>query len=73
MGVYLYNFSQPNHNQLSIVNEISRDNRLTDAIDKINHRYGTATIHSAHSTAGAAKIKQKVPFGSTNYLELLID
>lgn len=73
MGVYLYNFSQPNHNQLSIVSEISRDNRLTDAIDKINHRYGTATIHSAHSTAGAAKIKQKVPFGSTNYLELLID
>ena len=73
MGVYLYNFSQPNHNQLSIVGEISRDNRLTDAIDKINHRYGTATIHSAHSTAGAARIKQKVPFGSTNYLELLID
>ena len=73
MGVYLYNFSQPNHNQLSIVSEISRDNRLTDAIDKINHRYGTATIHSAHSTAGVAKIKQKVPFGSTNYLELLID
>ena len=73
MGVYLYNFSQPNHNQLSIVSEISRNNRLTDAIDKINHRYGTATIHSAHSTAGAAKIKQKVPFGSTNYLELLID
>lgn len=73
MGVYLYNFSQPNHNQLSIVSEISRDNRLTDAIDKINHRYGTATIHSAHSTAGAARIKQKVPFGSTNYLELLID
>ena len=73
MGVYLYNFSQPNHNQLSIVSEISRDNRLTDAIDKINHRYGTATIHSAHSTAGATKIKQKVPFGSTNYLELLID
>lgn len=73
IGVYLYNFSQPNHNQLSIVSEISRDNRLTDAIDKINHRYGTATIHSAHSTAGAAKIKQKVPFGSTNYLELLID
>lgn len=73
IGVYLYNFSQPNHNQLSIVSEISRDNRLTDAIDKINHRYGTATIHSAHSTAGVAKIKQKVPFGSTNYLELLID
>lgn len=73
MGVYLYNFSQPNHNQLSIVSEISRDNRLTDAIDKINHRYGTATIHSAHSTIGADRIKQKVPFGSTNYLELLID
>lgn len=73
MGIYLYNFTDINNGQLPLVNEISRDHRLTQALDKINHTYGTATIHSAHSTTGAQRIKQKVPFGSTNYLDLLID
>lgn len=73
MGIYLYNFTDINDSQLPLVNEISRDHRLTQALDKINHTYGTATIHSAHSTTGAQRIKQKVPFGSTNYLDLLID
>ena len=73
MGVYLYNFTKPNPDQLSLVTDIGRDYRLTKAIDSINAAYGTATIHSAHSTIGANRIKQKVPFGSTNYLDLLID
>ena len=73
LGAYLYNFTEPNDQQLSLVNDVGRSRRLTEAIDKINHTYGTATIHSAHSTAGANHIKQKVPFGSTDYLGLLID
>ena len=73
MGVYLYNFTHSNDQQLSLVQEVSHDRRLTQALDEINHRYGTSAIHSAHSSAGAARIRQKVPFGSTNYLDLLID
>lgn len=73
MGVYVYNFSQPNQQQIPLVNDIGRARRLTEAIDQINHTYGTAAIHSAHSSPGANHIRQKVPFGSTNYLDLLID
>lgn len=73
LGVYLYNFTKPNKQQLSLVGGVARSKRLTQAIDKINHTYGTATIHSAHSTAGSQSIKQKIPFGSTDYLSLLID
>ena len=73
MGIYLYNFADSNDKQLSLVKDIGRRHGLTRAIDEINHTYGTATIHSAHSTIGANRIRQKVPFGSTNYLDLLID
>ena len=73
MGIYLYNFTDNNDKQLSLVKDIGRRHNLTRAIDEINHTYGTATIHSAHSTIGANRIRQKVPFGSTNYLDLLID
>lgn len=73
LGIYVYNFVSPNNDQLALVNTLSRDNQLTHAIDKINSTYGATTIHSAHSTDGANRIKQKVPFGSTSYLGLLID
>lgn len=73
MGIYLYNFTQPNHNQLTFLDDVNKTASLTKAIDLINYRYGNSTIHSAHSSAGLAKIKQKVPFGGTDYLDLLID
>lgn len=73
MGLYLYNFDQPDQNQLPLVNELNRATSLTKAIDQINRRYGTGTIHSAHSSPGLNHVKQKVPFGSTSYLSLLID
>lgn len=73
MGIYVYNFEQPNSNQLSLVDSLNRSANLIEAVDKINHAYGTATIHSAHSTAGANKINQKIPFGSTDYLSLMMN
>lgn len=73
IGLYLYNFNEVNSQQLSLLDHIDRQARLTTAIDQINQRYGTATIHSAHSSIGVQHIRQKVPFGSTNYLDLLID
>lgn len=71
LGVYVYNFSQPNRRQLALFDSFNRRASLTDAIDQINRRYGNYTLHSAHAHAGAGHIKQKVPFGSTDYLDLL--
>lgn len=72
LSVYVYNFSRPNDDQLSFVNEISRSRSLTNAIDKINMRFGSHAVHSAHSAAGTEHIKQKVPFGSVDYLDILL-
>lgn len=73
MGIYLYNFTQPNPNQISLLADINKSANLTQAIDKINRTYGTSTIHSANSSVGVATIRQKVPFGNTDYFSLLID
>lgn len=73
MGIYLYKFIKPNTEQISLLTDIDKSANLTKAIDKINRLYGTSTIHSADSNAGVAAIKQKVPFGNTDYFSLLID
>lgn len=49
----------------------SRDTDMTEMIDSINQRYGNHAIQIA-DTLGLEKImKQKIPFGSTQYFELL--
>lgn len=73
LGLYVYNFSQPNQRQTSLLDEVNRATKLTEAVDTINRRYGTAAIHSARASVGAERIKQKVPFGSTAYFDLLLD
>lgn len=73
MGIYLYKFGQPNPGQISLLPDINKSDSLTKAIDQINQTYGTATIHAASSSTGVNTIRQKVPFGSTDYFSLLID
>lgn len=71
LGLYVYHLSRPNENQLSLLTDINRAHGLTRATDSINRRYGTAAIHSARATVGVQRIKQKIPFGSTAYFDLL--
>lgn len=71
IGIYLYKFQDDSMSQLSLVDDKQRLNQLSRAIDNINGTYGQATIHSAHSHIGHNKIKQKIPFGSVDYFDLL--
>lgn len=71
LNVYLYNIIPTEQEQLILADQPLRPHQLTRTIDHINARYGTKTIHSAESTVGAARIQQKVPFGSTRYFDLL--
>lgn len=71
IGVYLYKFNDATINQLSLINDNQKLTQLTHAIDNINSTYGHATIHSAHSHVGHGRIKQKIPFGSVDYFNLL--
>ena len=73
LGIYVYHFQSTNQDQLSLLSQTTRSTSLVKAIDQINQTYGLATIHSAHSSLGIKHVRQKVPFGSTKYFDLLID
>jgi DNA polymerase-4 len=49
--------------------ELARERAITSAIDEINSRYGSRVIHSADTIGTDRYLKQKIPFGSTRYMD----
>lgn len=71
IGVSCYMLSPSSRSQLSLLEEINCETWLTEAVDRINEQFGEFTITYASSAASKAIIKQKIPFGTTRYFELL--
>ncbi len=72
MGVTCYQLSASRKSQLSLFDEVNQAEWLTHAVDEINERYGMFTIASAQALFGRDKVKQKIPFGGTEYFRLLL-
>ncbi len=72
IGIYLYELTPSTRSQLSMFDDVAKNEWLTKAVDEINDFYGTFTVYSADSLAGKKLIKQKIPFGGTEYFELLL-
>lgn len=69
ISVTCYHLSDGLGDQLSLFgDELAREQRVTWAIDEINARWGSHTIHSADTTSTNRFMQQKIPFGSTRYL-----
>ena len=71
IGVSCYGLEPSNSNQVSLLDEINREVWLTEAVDTINAQFGEFTITFAVSVGAKTTVKQKIPFGSTRYFELL--
>lgn len=71
MGITCYNLVPTSRSQASLLDEINREERLARAVDEVNERYGNFVIHSLNTLKGKSIVKQKIPFTSTKYLELL--
>jgi DNA polymerase-4 len=71
IGVSCYGLESSNKDQISLLEEINKEVWLTEAVDKINSEFGEFTITMASSLEGKGVVKQKIPFGSTRYFELL--
>jgi DNA polymerase-4 len=71
MAVSCYKLEPANTNQVSLLEEINKEVWLTEAMDTINHQYGEFTITYASTLDAKGLVKQKIPFGSTRYFELL--
>ncbi len=72
IGITCYLLSTTTRTQTDIFDPQNRKNQLTTAIDQINKDFGLFKIHSASSLEGVRHVKQKIPFGSTEYFDLLL-
>lgn len=72
MGLYLYKFAPSQRSQLSMLDDVTKADYLTTAVDEINDFYGPFTVFPADVTIGKKTVKQKIPFGGTEYFDLLL-
>jgi DNA polymerase-4 len=72
IGMTCYGLVPSSRNQTSFDPTNLLDENLTAAVDAVNNRYGNFVITYADALDGKKVIKQKIPFGSTRYFELLI-
>ncbi|MDR3125912.1 MAG: hypothetical protein LBU20_02475 [Candidatus Nomurabacteria bacterium] len=72
IGLNCYGLEKSQSHQLTFDNQKINDRRLSAAIDNVNSRYGNFALTYAAALSGKKVIKQKIPFGSTKYLDLLI-
>lgn len=72
MGLYLYELTPSTRSQLSMFDDVVKASYLSQAIDEINDFYGSFTVFPADTLTGTKTVKQKIPFGGTEYFELLL-
>lgn len=72
MGITCYQLTPSSRSQLSLMEQVNKEDWLTTAVDEINERYGTFKIYHANALMGTKLVKQKIPFGGTKYFELLL-
>jgi nucleotidyltransferase/DNA polymerase involved in DNA repair len=72
IGVYLYKLTPSTRAQTSLFEDAVRADDLTRTLDDINDFYGSFTIHAADTLTGTRNVKQKIPFGGTEYFDLLL-
>ena len=71
LGISCYGLEPSFINQVSLLDEVNRETWLTEAVDTINGQFGEFTITFATSLPAKGTVKQKIPFGTTRYFELL--
>lgn len=72
MGMYLYELTSSSKSQMNMFDDIAKAGDLSVAVDEINDFYGNFTIFTADTLTGTRSVKQKIPFGGTEYFELLL-
>lgn len=72
MGIYLYQIEPSTSSQMNMFEDVAKADFITQAIDEINDMYGSFTVFMADTLPGTKTVKQKIPFGGTEYFDLLL-
>lgn len=73
IAVSCYALEPSKTNQVSLLDEVNKEVWLTQAVDEINNQFGEFTVTFASSLDAKRIVKQKIPFGSTRYFDLLLN
>lgn len=73
IAISCYGVEPSNKSQLSLLEEVNKETWLTEAMDEINNQFGEFTVTYASSLDAKEVVRQKIPFGSTRYFELLLN
>ena len=71
IGISCYLLDDSARAQVSLLEDVQKQDWLTETVDDINYRWGEYTVLAADSLPSKGLIRQKVPFGSTRYFEML--
>ena len=72
MGLYVYGIEPSSRSQLGLFEDVEKQDHVTKAVDEINDFYGSFTVYAADTLEGKKHVKQKIPFGGTEYFDLLL-
>lgn len=72
MGLYLYQLEPSKSSQMNMFEDVAKADFVSQAIDEINDMYGSFTVFMADTLPGTKTVKQKIPFGGTEYFDLLL-
>lgn len=72
IGVYLYQLTPSTRSQMSMFEDVQKADYLQQAMDEINDFWGNFTVFPADVLTGTRNVKQKIPFGGTEYFNLLL-
>lgn len=70
--IHCYGLEPSNRSQLSMFEDVEKERWISEAVDSINDQFGMFTIYMATSLNGTKTVKQKIPFGGTEYFEHLL-
>lgn len=73
IAISCYALQPSSMNQVSLLEEVNKEVWLTEAMDEINSQFGESSLTYASSLDSKEIIRQKIPFGSTRYFELLLN
>ncbi len=57
--------------QLELFRDLDKEEHLTETVDDINDTFGIPSVMMASALGAHGIVKQKIPFGSTKYFQLL--
>lgn len=72
ISISCYGLEPSSRSQISLLEDVNKEVWLTDALDTINQKFGEFTITYANALESKYIVRQKIPFGSTRYFDLLL-